>query len=110
MHVATRQAIFAALEMVFRSAYKNSEAVSGEVKQNELSKLAGKLWSKMSEEERRPFRKRAETEKVEYKAKYPGCTYSPGRNDKKSKPGASVKKRKTSKAVKDNRPSLTNTF
>ncbi|PPQ77987.1 hypothetical protein CVT25_015453 [Psilocybe cyanescens] len=98
----------------FRSAYISSAIASGEGQQNELSKHAGKVWNKMSPEERRPFCELAAIEKEEHYAKHPGYVYSPGRTGAaKGKPKAasvrkigagtssSVKKRKASTAFED---------
>ncbi|PPQ81989.1 hypothetical protein CVT25_014640 [Psilocybe cyanescens] len=98
----------------FRSAYINSGSATGEGQQNELSRHAGKVWNKMTEEEKRPFCEFAAIEKEEHQAKHPGYVYSPGRSGGKSKPkpsSASVKKKgEASTVLKCNRSPLSDTL
>ncbi|KAF8155775.1 hypothetical protein B0H34DRAFT_675910 [Crassisporium funariophilum] len=76
----------------FRSSFINSRPPAGEGQQNELSKSAGKVWNRMSAEERRPFLVMAELEKQEHQVLYPNYIYSPGRAGTKAKGKAGVKK------------------
>ncbi|KAF8800618.1 hypothetical protein BYT27DRAFT_7262778 [Phlegmacium glaucopus] len=57
----------------------NGCASTGEGQQNELSKQAGKVWNKMTEEERNPFIVQAKNEKKWHQAIYPHYTHCPGR-------------------------------
>ncbi|KAF5310998.1 hypothetical protein D9619_007924 [Psilocybe cf. subviscida] len=65
--------------IIFRSHYISTAQASGEGQQNELSKLAGKAWTKMSEEKKRPFAEQAAAEKMQHARDYPNYVYCPGR-------------------------------
>ena len=62
----------------FRSSYVSGHKSAGEGQQNELSKQAGKVWNKMTEEEKRPFFACANDEKKWHQTTYPNYTYCPG--------------------------------
>lgn len=64
--------------IIFRSFYVRARS-AGEGQQNELSKQAGKVWNKMTAEERVPFVERATAEKTQHQAMYPNYIYCPGR-------------------------------
>ncbi|KAJ3506097.1 hypothetical protein NLJ89_g7061 [Agrocybe chaxingu] len=62
----------------FRSWYITEGASGNEGQQNELSKHAGKVWNRMSEEDKRPFVELAIREKREHTERYPDYVYAPG--------------------------------
>ncbi|CAA7267238.1 unnamed protein product [Cyclocybe aegerita] len=92
----------------FRSWYITEGASGNEGQQNELSKHAGKVWNRMSEEGKRPFVELAIKEKREHTERYPDYVYAPGgcRGSAKAKaraanarrPAASAPRRKTAVA------------
>lgn len=65
--------------ILFRSDYVSREQPSGEGQQNELSKLAGKAWKNLPEEEKRPYIEMAAAEKRQHAIDYPNYVYTPGR-------------------------------
>ncbi|KDR80256.1 hypothetical protein GALMADRAFT_1187634 [Galerina marginata CBS 339.88] len=87
----------------FRSAYISSASAAGEGQQNELSKHAGKAWSKMSPDEKKQYHELADREKADHRIKYPNYVYAPGGTKGKGKPKAAASGRRRSGMSVQNR-------
>lgn len=58
--------------MIFRSEYTQAKITSDvERDHRHISRIVGYLWNNMSEEDKSPYRKMAEQEKIEHQRKYP---------------------------------------
>jgi hypothetical protein len=63
----------------FRSDFLASQRlISRHQSQNEISKQSGIIWNALSAEEKHPWVLRADQEKIEHQARYPGYVYAPG--------------------------------
>jgi hypothetical protein len=72
----------------FRSHFLAAQRlISHHQSQNEISKQAGIVWNELSSEDKDPWVLRAEQERIEHQARYPGYVYAPGRRTR-SKPKA----------------------
>ncbi|KIK70343.1 hypothetical protein GYMLUDRAFT_32347 [Collybiopsis luxurians FD-317 M1] len=66
--------------MIFRSEYYGQSKITGRVERDHrhISRIFGHIWNALSEEEKAPYRRRADNEKLEHQRKYPGYRFSPG--------------------------------
>ncbi|KAJ7148293.1 high mobility group box domain-containing protein, partial [Mycena filopes] len=66
---------------IFRSDFvlETRAGTEQSLQQQNLSRAAAQVWSKMSQDERRPFYERAENEKQDHALRYPNYRFQPKR-------------------------------